>query len=236
MMSSRPKCSWARLTAPNAASRLVTSKVSGSRASPCSALRSSSVLVSRAVAATRSPRSSAAFVHSRPKPREVPVMNHVLLAIERSYSRRCGTGCQRRRPAEGRSPGTPTRLPYPSLATSRRFDAHGSRPAFVLARAPDGARPRDRLRPRATAEARRLRAAVVEVLRECPLSDEAVDGFVGVVLKRRVSQVGEDVRLVDQGTLELVGRAGVEHAAGQGRIGDAVDQSLRAQVKFVGDP
>ena len=33
--------------------------------------------VSRAVAATRSPRSSAAFVHSRPKPREVPVMNHV---------------------------------------------------------------------------------------------------------------------------------------------------------------
>ena len=37
--------------------------------------------VSRAVAATRSPRSSAATVHSRPKPRDAPVMNHVLLAI-----------------------------------------------------------------------------------------------------------------------------------------------------------
>ncbi len=39
--------------------------------------RSSRVLVSRAVAATRSPRSSAAIVHSRPKPRDAPVMNQV---------------------------------------------------------------------------------------------------------------------------------------------------------------
>src|ERR1700685_1922299 len=66
--------------------------------------------------------------------------------------------------------------------------------------------------------------------------DEAVDGLVGVVLEGRVGQVGEDVRLVDQGAGELVGRAGVEHAARQGRVGDAVDQSPRAHVKFVGDP
>ncbi|WP_329353233.1 DNA polymerase Y family protein [Streptomyces sp. NBC_01261] len=68
------------------------------------------------------------------------------------------------------------------------------------------------------------------------LDDEAVDGLVGVVLKRRVGQVGEDVRLVDQGALQLVGRACVEHAAGQVRVGDAVDQSFRADLKLVGDP
>src|SRR5829696_4170555 len=33
--------------------------------------------MSRAVAATLSPRSSAAIAHSRPNPRDVPVMNHV---------------------------------------------------------------------------------------------------------------------------------------------------------------
>ncbi len=65
--------------------------------------------------------------------------------------------------------------------------------------------------------------------------DEAVDGLVGVVLKRRVGQVGEEVCLVDHGTFQRVGRAGVEHAARQGRVGDAVDQSLRAHVKFVGE-
>jgi len=32
--------------------------------------------VSRAVAATLSPRSSAAIAHSLPNPRDVPVMNH----------------------------------------------------------------------------------------------------------------------------------------------------------------
>jgi hypothetical protein len=103
--------------------------------------------------------------------------------------------------------------PVALVATSRSFGAHGSRPAYVVARAPEGARLGDRLRPRATAEAGRLRAAVVEVLRECPVSDEAVDGLVGVVLKRRVGQVGEDICLVDHGTLHLAGRAGVEHAA-----------------------
>ena len=39
--------------------------------------RSVNVAVSRAVAATRSPRSRAAAVQARPKPREAPVMNHV---------------------------------------------------------------------------------------------------------------------------------------------------------------
>src|ERR1019366_7096551 len=67
------------------------------------------------------------------------------------------------------------------------------------------------------------------------LGDKAVDGLVGVVLEGRVGQVGEDVRLVDQGTGDRVGRAGVEHAALQGRVGDAVDQSPRAHVKFVGE-
>jgi len=48
----------------------------GSSASPNRATRSSSDARSRAVAATLSPRSSAAIAHSRPNPRDVPVMNH----------------------------------------------------------------------------------------------------------------------------------------------------------------
>ncbi|HTP21042.1 MAG TPA: hypothetical protein VMJ65_15665, partial [Solirubrobacteraceae bacterium] len=76
---------------------------------------------------------------------------------------------------------------------------------------------------------------VGQVLRDCRCGDEAVDGLVGVVLKQRVGQVGEEVCLVDHGTFERVGRAGVEHAAGQGRVGDAVDESLRAHIKFVGE-
>ena len=62
-----------------------------------------------------------------------------------------------------------------------------------------------------------------------------MDGFAGVVLKGRVGQVGEEVCLVDHGTGELVGRAGVEHAARQARIGNTIDQSLRAHVKFVAE-
>ena len=38
-----------------------------------------------------------------------------------------------------------------------------------------------------------------------------------------------------KGPFKLVGRAGVEHATRQGRVGDTVDQSLRAHVKFVGE-
>src|SRR5208282_5143002 len=76
---------------------------------------------------------------------------------------------------------------------------------------------------------------IFEVFTRMSSCDEAVDGLVGVVLKRRVGQIGEDVRLVDHGTFQRVGRAGVEHAARQGRVGDAVDQSLRAHVKFVGE-
>ena len=73
------------------------------------------------------------------------------------------------------------------------------------------------------------------IAQEASFGDEAVDGLVGVVLKRRVGQIGQDVRLVDQRTLKRVGRAGVEHAARQGWVGDAVDQSPRAHVKFVGE-
>ena len=52
-----------------------TSSWMGSSASAYFWVRSSSVETSRAVAATLSPRSSAAIAHSRPKPRDVPVMN-----------------------------------------------------------------------------------------------------------------------------------------------------------------
>src|SRR3954453_10243870 len=60
------------------ASRSVTSSCSGRSLSPKRSPRSSRVEVSRAVAATVSPRSSAAMAHSRPKPRDAPVMNQVL--------------------------------------------------------------------------------------------------------------------------------------------------------------
>src|ERR1700743_4032719 len=80
-MSRRPKWSWACLTAAKSAARSVTSNVIGRIASPNLSTRSSRVAVSRAVAATLSPRSSAAIAHSRPKPREVPVMNQVFWAM-----------------------------------------------------------------------------------------------------------------------------------------------------------
>src|SRR3984957_1042233 len=78
-MSSRPNRSCACRTAAKAASRSVTSSLIGRIASPYLATRSSSVAVSRAVAATLSPRSRAAIAHSRPKPRDVPVMNQVFM-------------------------------------------------------------------------------------------------------------------------------------------------------------
>src|SRR5690242_10165911 len=81
-MSSRPKWSCACLTAAKSASRSVTSSCRGRSASPYLATRSSSVAVSRAVAATLSPRSSAAIAHSLPKPRDVPVMNQTLLLMQ----------------------------------------------------------------------------------------------------------------------------------------------------------
>jgi len=77
---------------------------------------------------------------------------------------------------------------------------------------------------------------IFEVFTRMSLGDKAVDGLVGVVLEGQVGQVGEDVRLVDQGTGDRVGRAAVENATRQGRVGDAVDQSPRAHVKFVGHP
>src|SRR6478609_12128253 len=80
-MSRRPKWSYACLTAAKSASRSVTSSWTGSSASPYFFDRSSSVPVSRAVAATLSPRSSAAIAHSLPNPREVPVMNKTLLLM-----------------------------------------------------------------------------------------------------------------------------------------------------------
>src|ERR1700712_4611699 len=77
-MSRRPKCPAACWTAAKSAARSVTSSSIGRVDSPYWDTRSSSVEVSRAVAATWSPRSRAAMAHSRPKPRELPVMNQVL--------------------------------------------------------------------------------------------------------------------------------------------------------------
>src|SRR5262245_35144869 len=81
-MSRCPKWSCACLTAAKSASRSVTSSWIGSSASPYFSARSASVAVSRAVAATLSPRSSAAIAHSLPKPRDVPVMNQTLLLMQ----------------------------------------------------------------------------------------------------------------------------------------------------------
>src|SRR3954447_8601439 len=80
-MSRRPKWSCACLTAAKSASRSVTSSWIGSRASPYFSARSVRVAVSRAVAATLSPRSRAAIAHSLPNPRDVPVMNHTFSAM-----------------------------------------------------------------------------------------------------------------------------------------------------------
>src|ERR1700723_2595596 len=52
----------------------------GRIASPYFATSSSSAARFRAVAATWSPRSRAAIAHSRPKPRDVPVINHVFMS------------------------------------------------------------------------------------------------------------------------------------------------------------
>src|SRR6478752_4264453 len=76
-MSRLPKCSCACWTAAKPAARSVTSSWTGSSAPPYFVTRSSRLDRSRAVAATRSPRSSAAMAPSRPKPREHPVMNQV---------------------------------------------------------------------------------------------------------------------------------------------------------------
>src|SRR4051812_31604118 len=79
--SSRPNRSCACRTAAKSASRSVTSSCRGRNRSPWAAARSSNVERSRAVAATESPRSSAAIVHSRPKPREAPVMNQIFCVM-----------------------------------------------------------------------------------------------------------------------------------------------------------
>src|SRR3954453_2875880 len=91
-MSSRPNFACASATAAKSASRSLTSRAIGRMASPYFCTRSSSELTSRAVAATRSPRSSAAIAHSRPKPRDVPVMNQfleVVSVILRRYDLEC---------------------------------------------------------------------------------------------------------------------------------------------------
>src|SRR3954453_22983803 len=91
-MSSRPNFACASATAAKSASRSLTSRAIGRMASPYFCTRSSSELTSRAVAATRSPRSSAAIAHSRPKPRDVPVMNQFLDVVSvmlRRYDLEC---------------------------------------------------------------------------------------------------------------------------------------------------
>ena len=50
-----------------------------------------------------------------------------------------------------------------------------------------------------------------------------MDGLVGMVRKGRVGQVGEDVLLVDQRTLHLVGRAGLPLVSGPSAIHRTAD-------------
>ncbi|GAA4291444.1 hypothetical protein GCM10023161_37660 [Mycobacterium paraffinicum] len=63
----------------------MTSNLSGNSASPYFSAKSSSDAVLRAVAATLSPRSSAAIAHARPKPRDVPVINQTF-SVTQSYN------------------------------------------------------------------------------------------------------------------------------------------------------
>lgn len=102
-MSSLPKRSCALFTAASQSALLVTSSWSGRIALPYFSTRSFSVPRSGAVAATLSPRSRAAMVHSRPKPREVPVMNQVLVALsfDPHEPRDCGPRNVRRRIRNG---------------------------------------------------------------------------------------------------------------------------------------
>src|ERR1700730_4292506 len=80
-ISSRPKRWCAAAIAACTADLLVTSSASAATCSPYRFTSGSSEAVSRAVAATRSPRASAASAQTRPNPREVPVINQTLLAI-----------------------------------------------------------------------------------------------------------------------------------------------------------
>src|SRR5437879_12251564 len=80
----------------------------GRMLSPYFARRSSSWEMLRAVAATLSPRSRAAIVHSRPKPREEPVMNHVFGDMKNPTQRTSGAF-----PGQlGATAGYRTRLPH----------------------------------------------------------------------------------------------------------------------------
>ncbi len=65
------------------------------------------------------------------------------------------------------------------------------------------------------------------------VGDEAVDGLAGVVLEGRIGQVGEDVRLVDHGTIQLADRARVEHATREFQVNGTVDDPPRAHFEFV---
>src|ERR1700691_6698008 len=82
-------------------------------------------------------------------------------------------------------------------------------------------------RPPGCASMRSVTARIFRPAAQAPSSDwsggdEAVDGLVGVVLERGVSEVGEDVGLVGDGSGDGAGGAGVEQAASKGGVGDAV--------------
>src|ERR1700733_10326370 len=63
------------------AARSATSSPSGITELPKVWVRAARLLTLRAVAATLSPRFSAASAHTRPKPREVPVINQIFSDI-----------------------------------------------------------------------------------------------------------------------------------------------------------
>ena len=114
----------------------------GSSASAYFWVRSSSVETSRAVAATLSPRSSAAIAHSRPKPRDVPVMNQTfpLMWVTNRWPRSHSRIKQLHRYRRAREPGVAGQGPARSGVDVRRRraplpDEHRAltRPGPVLA-------------------------------------------------------------------------------------------------------
>src|SRR5579859_1129163 len=80
--SIRPKCAIDPATAASTAALSSTFSGKASTWSPYWSTRGLSVLTSRAVATTLSPRARAASAQMRPNPFEVPVMNHTLFVIQ----------------------------------------------------------------------------------------------------------------------------------------------------------
>lgn len=72
--------------------------------------------------------------------------------------------------------------------------------------------------------------------KDFPLGNKAMDGLIGVVLKRLVGQVGKMSARSTRGPLSLSAAPAWNTPAGKGRVSDTIDGSLRANLKLVGNP